>query len=113
MNGGGGAALAAVGQGEAQRAAEGLAVEAAFGMGPQAQAAHDLVGVQRSPLTSARGEGAALSGARQGAASATRFQNDERPVGQAEVLHGPRSRAGRCSAGRCRAAPGGAAPWRS
>ena len=78
----------AVGQGEAERAAEGLAVEAAFGMRPQAQAPHHLVGVQRSPLTSARGEGAALSGARHG-----------QPVGDA----GPERRA----AGRA----GRSAPW--
>ena len=84
---------AAVGQGEAQRAAEGLAVEAAFGMGPEAEAADDLVGVQRSPLTSARGEGAALSGARQGRRLAMRVQMRQRAVGQAEVLLRPRSRA--------------------
>ena len=73
MNGGGGAALAAIGQGEAKRAAEGLAVEAALWMRAEPEPPHHLVGIQRSPLTSARGDGAALSGARHGSRAVTRF----------------------------------------
>ena len=93
VNGGGGAAHPAVGQGEAERAAEGLAVEAAFGVGPEAEPADDVVGVQRSPLTSALGRGRGALGRAPGQAVGDAGPEGQRAVGQAEVLLGGASRA--------------------
>ena len=114
VNGGGGAATGGhPGRVRSERAAEGLAVEAALGMRPQAQAPHHVVGIQRSPLTSARG-----GGRRALRPPATEAAGDlgpvgERPLGEAEMLVRGVLQPGGVAPARCPAAPGGASPWRS
>ena len=74
MDRGGGGPDPAIQQGQLERTAESFGVEPAFGVRAEVQSANDVVGFQWSPLTSARGEGAALSGARQGRRWAMRVQ---------------------------------------